>query len=298
MTETSHKSFWADFRRFFIRGLATLLPTILTFVLLFKCFEFIHNNISIYITDGASYVVVQATKNHPHWGKIPAINEEDVRSYIQAHRPSLDAKNPGDIQSLLENPAELNRMRYWKLQKQWRGWPGAVIGFIFAIVIVYITGRLLASYLGHKLWQGFEGTVQQVPGFKQVYPHVKQVTEFLLGDQKKLEFKRVVAIPYPRQGLWSLAFVTGNGFSRLNERDNEQYLTVFVPSSPTPFTGYVVHVPQSEVVDMSISVEEAFRFTVTGGVLRPGSQNAPLEKIIIETGPAVEEVVLTHGKGE
>ena len=263
MIKTSRVGFWSDFRRFFLRGLATLLPTVLTIWLLVKCYDFVQNNISAHINKGVILVLLAVTEDYPQ------LQPEEKKAYF--HEKALPEDTP--LTGRLSHD-----MRLWKLQRQWTRGPRSLIGFIVAIILVYILGRLLASILGRKLWQTFERTVQQIPGFKQVYPYVKQVTEFLFGE-KKIEFSRVVAVPYPRQGIWSIGLVTGAGFRRVSETLKEEFLTVFIPSSPTPVTGYVIYVKKNEVLDLPITLEEALRFTASGGVIVPEHQALPAQTL-------------------
>ncbi len=304
MMKVGNLGFREDFRRFFVRGLATLLPTILTIVVLVKCYEFIQQNISVHIIEGIIRVVLVAHDDYP----IDKVTPEDINSYknekaLAEGYPELtlqerynyleennlpsdqlfDEKMTEDIRNwkLLSDSETHRDIRHWKLQQDWSHGPRALIGFFIAIIVVYLLGRLLGSFLGRKLWRMFEGTVQQVPGFKQVYPFVKQVTEFLIGE-KKLEFSRVVAVPYPRKDIWSVGLVTGAGFRRVKEETKEELLTIFIPSSPTPVTGYVIYVKKEEVIDLPITIEEALRFTASAGVIVPDHQALPshLDKLI------------------
>ena len=279
MAQALKKTFWSDFRRFFLRGLVTLLPTILTIVLLFKCFEFIQNNISVHITEGVIHIVLLSTTDYPK------VTDELKEEYLTEHKLSgLDIADPEADNPEKIKPAVLKDMRLWALRDKWKHGFRSLVGFMLAIILVYIVGRLLASYVGRKLWQLFEGTVQRIPAFKQVYPYVKQVTEYLFGENK-IQFTRVVAVQYPRKGIWSLGLVTGAGFRHMEQTNKENYLTVFIPSSPTPVTGYVIHVLKEDVIDLPISIEEALRFTVSGGVIVPSHQALPTQQIELNPGP-------------
>jgi uncharacterized membrane protein len=293
MAKTSEKVFWKDFRRFFIRGLATLLPTVLTIVVLVKCFEFIQENISVHITKGLVWAVVQATDDYPKISEedYPPLDEEQRRKYYKRlekegllPRTSLDNE---DLVAIAINDLYMGdeivrqELRIEKMRSRWLHGPYSLVGFGIAIVFVYILGRLLASFFGRRLLLLFESVMARVPGFKQIYPHIKQVTEFLFGEQK-IEFSRVVAVPYPRKGIWSLGLVTGSGIRRISESEKSEddaYITVFIPSSPTPVTGYVITVSNAEAIDLPLSIEEALRFTVSGGVIVPGHQSQPAGKI-------------------
>lgn len=279
MTKKRPVGFWSDFKIFFLRGLATLLPTVLTIVLLFKCFEFIQNNISIHITRGIIYVVVHSTESYP------AIDEEqDTASYLKSPAYAKRVEEKGEL-STSELETEVRR---WKLEKRWTQAPQSLVGFLLAMVLVYILGRVLASFLGRKTWSYFERTVQRIPGFKQVYPYIKQVTEFLFAERKISLTSRVVAVPYPRKGIWSIGLLTGSGFRQIQEETNEELVTIFIPSSPTPITGYVIYVKRSEVIELPITLEEAIRFTVSGGVIVPDHQRVEGENLQLIPGPIVE----------
>jgi uncharacterized membrane protein len=287
MVKKSDKKFWLDFRRFFLRGLATLLPTVLTIVLLVKCYEFIQENISVHLTEGVIHIVLLATDDYPN----PA--DEDYEEYEAKYKlEKIDDTDPVEVKEV-----RVKEVRLWMLRQKWKSAPWSVVGFILAIILVYIVGRLLASFIGRKVWQLFEGTVQRIPGFKQVYPYIKQVTDYLFGENK-VEFSRVVAVPYPRKGLWSLGLVTGAGFRSMHETADEEFLTVFIPSSPTPVTGYVIHVKKDEVIDVPITIEEALRFTVSGGVIVPGHEILPTQRIELKSASRTARIKATDNEKE
>ncbi len=100
---------------------------------------------------------------------------------------------------------------------------------------------------------------------------MKQVTDFMLSEGD-IEYTRVVAVEYPRRGMWSLAFVTGEGLLDIRSAANEPVVTVLIPTSPAPFTGFTVTVKKSEVVDLNITIDQAFQFIVSCGVVVPPQQ--------------------------
>ena len=273
MAQAKKNGFVSYFRQFFLRGLATLLPTILTIVLLVKCFEFIQTNISVHITKGVCWVVIQTVKSYPE------ITPEEIDEYLTQQHLSKERVDDPEIQETV---------RWQKMAAAWTHGPKSLVGFALAIILVYILGRLLASYLGRKFWETFEFTVGRIPGFKQIYPYIKQVTEFLFGEKSKVEFTRVVAVPYPRKGIWSIGLVTGRGFKKITESINEDVLTVFIPSSPTPITGYVITINKDEVIDIPISIEDALRFSISGGVIVPGHQALAGQRVHLSPGPKME----------
>ncbi len=164
--------------------------------------------------------------------------------------------------------------RIWN-QYTFLGWAYLdTIGLLIAVILVYLAGRLLGSFLGKRLYNAAENMLTGIPGFKQIYPHVKQITDFMFGadGKDKIKFSKVVAVEYPRKGMWSIGLVTGETLITIQQHAQQHCVTVFVPSSPTPFTGYVVTVPKSDTIDLPISIDEALRFTVSGGVIIPDHQ--------------------------
>lgn len=228
--------FGRDFRRFFLRGLAAVLPALLTVAILVWVCIFIWEYVGRYTNIAAQWVTVQ----------FATMFRQEPRSW--------------------GGPASI-----WRdIESAWGEYKLAWIGFVLAFVAFYIFGRFIASFLGKSLWRGVERAFFRVPVLKQVYPSVKQVTDFLLSD-RKIEFSRVVAVQYPRKGVWSVGLVTSPGMKILQDANNDM-LTVFVPSSPMPVTGYTITIRRDEVVDLPLSIDEALRFTVSGGVVVPTNQ--------------------------
>ena len=115
------------------------------------------------------------------------------------------------------------------------------------------------------------------PVMRRVYPYVKQVTDFILPPEEQTQrFSRVVAVEYPRKGIWSLGFVTGEGLRSVASQVRQEFLTVMVPTSPTPVTGWVIAVPKADTIALDMTVEEALRFIVSAGVISPGSEQIAL----------------------
>lgn len=151
------------------------------------------------------------------------------------------------------------------------GWAGSMVGVILALIAVCLIGAILASVFGRALWRMIERFILNTPILRRVYPYIKQVTDFFLDpeQQKMLSFSRVVAVEYPRKGIWSLGMVTGSGLRNVTDTMRKEFLTVLVPTSPTPFTGFVIMLPRKSVIDLDMTVEEAFRFLISGGVITP-----------------------------
>ncbi|WP_197439681.1 DUF502 domain-containing protein [Calycomorphotria hydatis] len=150
---------------------------------------------------------------------------------------------------------------------------------------IYFAGRVVTVRLGAYLVNRFEENVLgKLPLVSKVYTSVKQVTDFLFSE-RTVEYNRVVAIEYPRNGIWSLGFVTGASMQQLAVAASEPMVSVLIPTSPMPMTGYTMSLPRSHVLDLDITVDQAFQFTISCGVLVPPNQvvtAASLEKQIRE----------------
>jgi len=157
---------------------------------------------------------------------------------------------------------------------------GSVIGFLLALIAVCILGAILASVVGRTLWRMVEQFIMNTPFLRRVYPYVKQVTDFFLTEEDhKSLFRRVVAVEYPRKGIWSVGFVTGSGLEKVVAAIKREFVTVLIPTSPTPFTGFVITVQRKQTIDLDMTIEEALRFIVSGGVVTPdgSGQMMPIE---------------------
>jgi uncharacterized membrane protein len=143
-----------------------------------------------------------------------------------------------------------------------------LVGLVVSILLVLSLGSLAGGFLGRKVLEGIDRTLYAIPVVRSVYPYSKQFVDFFLG-QRKLAFDTVVAVPYPSAGLWSTGFVTGRSLRTLRERSGENLVTVFVPSSPVPMSGYTIFVAEEKLIPLPFTVDEAVRIIVSGGVLVP-----------------------------
>ena len=253
-----------DFRIYFLRGLAALLPTILTIWIFAQCYIFVRDNISVHINRGLVHLMVYSFEYYP------SVTNEQLQRYAIGQDESLR----GDIEGLQVRIKEADIIRSVRIneaEKYWVHGTGQIAGFLLALIVVCIVGAILASVVGKTLWRIFEKFLMKTPILRKIYPYIKQVTDFVL-TRDKLSFTKVVAVEYPRKGIWSVAMVTGAGLRRVVDTQHKEFLTVFIPSSPAPFTGYVISVPKDETIDLDISIEQALRFTVSGGVITPDSQ--------------------------
>ena len=153
--------------------------------------------------------------------------------------------------------------------------PEALIGFelpgmgaFFAVVIVLLTGALVANILGRSLIHAGERLLNRIPLVRSIYSSVKQVVETFVSQDSR-SFRKVVLVEYPRRNAWSIAFVSGEPIGEVQDRTDEHLITLFVPTAPNPTSGFVIMVPRSEVIELNMTVEEGFRMVVSLGVVVP-----------------------------
>jgi uncharacterized membrane protein len=143
------------------------------------------------------------------------------------------------------------------------------------VLLIYILGVLVGNFIGRTFYRLLEIAVMRIPFVRAIYPAVKQVTDFLLANRgSSFSGSHVVAVQPHEKGIWSIGLLTGSGLRALAEVAGEEMVTVFVPSSPTAFSGYVLVVPRNHVVELPLTVEEAMRLLVSGGVIVPDGAGA------------------------
>jgi uncharacterized membrane protein len=214
-------SSWSRAKQVFRRGLAALLPTLLTLVIFFKAFQFLEDKVGYWISRGLT----------SFW--------EWVFSY-----------------RVTEN--------------SWAATLLVVVGLFLAALAVFILGYLVSTVVGRWVYAVVDSWLSKLPMVRQVYPSVKQVTHFLLREQT-LRFTQVVAVPYPRPGVYTVGFVTGSSFPEVDRATGRHLVSVFMPHSPAPISGYTALFAEEDIVYLAIPVEEALRFIMSAGVALPGS---------------------------
>lgn len=239
-------------KRFFLRGVVLLLPTIITVWILVMVLSFLHKNLISHATRLVAWAFSLTGLFDPS-----AFQVVGGETYIA---PSL---------------------RY----------PSLGVAWLICLGLVTFIGMVFGSFIGHRIWLAVENSIMRLPPIRFVYPYVKQIIDFLFS-KRALGFRQVVAVEYPRKGVYSLGFVTGRAFTEIDERLQSECLSIFIPSSPTPMTGYVVFVPKDDVIYLPMTIDEALRMTVSAGVVKPelsfrstGSREKRPEVISNSDGP-------------
>ncbi len=142
------------------------------------------------------------------------------------------------------------------------------LGLTVPLLGILLIGLMARNIVGRWLLEFGEGTLSRIPLAGSVYKTLKQLLETFLRDNSA-RFRRVVLIEYPREGLFSVGFVTGLVGPSLQKGVDQPLLSVFIPTAPNPTTGWYTLVPESSVKDLNISVEDAFRTIISAGIVNP-----------------------------
>ncbi|MBI2341832.1 MAG: DUF502 domain-containing protein [Deltaproteobacteria bacterium] len=140
------------------------------------------------------------------------------------------------------------------------------VGLVLTIAIILIVGIFTRLYLGKKLISIGDGAINKIPFGRSVYNTLKQIlhTAFTPGEQK---FKGVCLVQYPIESSYAIAFITGESSANTSPDAKQNYLRVFVPTTPNPTSGFLLIVPENNVIRLNISVEEASKVIISGGLL-------------------------------
>jgi len=149
--------------------------------------------------------------------------------------------------------------------KEW-GVPG--VGLIIVVVVLTLVGALTAGFLGRIWLRVSEAVMNHTPVLRSIYAAVKQIFETVLA-QKSNAFREVVLVEYPRRGIWTLGFITGQTVSQLCPDHEQEWLNVFVPTTPNPTSGFLLFLPRADVRLTGISVEDGLKLVISGGIVTP-----------------------------
>lgn len=311
---------FVPFRAAVFRGLAVVLPPLLTIVIFLWVGGTIHKYLVNPVMSGTQEMLLWAVADVRHevsLSQLPPAERERLKRLDDDQRKTATVTIRGQIYEPTgfgtyipaDMPADFVRLDngdyvpayVWHehaVERAFSDRPGEVTGravyevyvrskflrphisvpfFLSLFVLVlYLLGKFMAAGIGRFFWNHFERGVDRVPLVRNVYGSVKQVSDFVLSE-REIEYSRVVAVEWPRKGIWSLALVTGESMLDIEAAANEPVLSVLIPTSPMPMTGFTLTVKKSETVDLKISFDEAIQFIVSCGVVVPPSQMQHIE---------------------
>jgi len=293
-------------KSFFMRGMAVLLPTVMTVVIVASVLQFA----STYLTSPVNRSIYGFLEGNGIGWNLLSMMEIDPydREYIDESLlpvELIDFRDDMGGMASMEFGAALQSYRdeqvtflrdhgallidSERLREATQARVPPIIGVLVSAMVVLTLGYLASGFLGRRLIAGVDRAFSTIPVVRSVYPYSKQVVDFFMSDNE-IEFDTVVAAPYPSKDVWAVGFVTGTGLRGLNEALDAALVSVFIPTSPMPMTGFTVYIESSRLIPLDMTVEEALRATVSAGVLIPDSQ-------AVQPAPTSTSEELRPGRG-
>lgn len=170
--------------------------------------------------------------------------------------------------------------------------PEAFVGFnipgmgtLLTLLVVFLTGLLTTNIIGQRLVLFWEGVLWRIPVVKSIYYGVKQVSDTLFSSQGEA-FRKALLVQYPRKGSWTIAFMTGYPGGDVANHLQGEYVSVYVPTTPNPTSGFFLMMPKSDVIELDMTVDAALKYIISMGVVAPGNG---------KKSTAQTQAVLLHG---
>lgn len=172
------------------------------------------------------------------------------------------------------------------LPESWR--PEALIGLkipgfgvVLTVLIIFVTGLLTQNFIGNYVVAAWEGLLNRIPIVNSIYSSVKQVSDTLFSSSGNA-FSKALLIQYPREGLWTIAFLTGKPSGDVAKHLGGEFVSVYVPTTPNPTSGFFLMIPKKDAIELDMSVDTALKYVVSMGVVAP----EVAEKIVVQTNQA------------
>lgn len=148
------------------------------------------------------------------------------------------------------------------------GWHIPGVGLLLAVAVILVTGLLAANIIGQRMLRVWEGLLARIPVVKSIYNSVKQVSDTLLSSSGEA-FRKALLVQYPREGCWTIAFLTGAPGGDVANHLTGDYVSVYVPTTPNPTSGFFLMLPRKDVIELDMSVDAALKYVVSMGVAPP-----------------------------
>lgn len=162
------------------------------------------------------------------------------------------------------------------------GIPG--IGILLLLIFFTIIGMLTANFMGQTLIKLGYRIINKMPLISGVYNAIRKIFETLLGSDKNKAFRQAVLVEYPRQGLWTIAFLTGPVADQIKKRTEDKTLvSIYVPTTPNPTSGFFLYVSEKDIIKLDISVEDALKMILSTGIISPSDTKKRIHKKQLST---------------
>jgi uncharacterized membrane protein len=150
------------------------------------------------------------------------------------------------------------------------------VGTVLTLLVVFLTGIFTTNIIGQRLVIFWEGVLWRIPVVKSIYYGVKQVSDTLFSCQGEA-FRKALLVQYPREGAWTIAFLTGYPGGDVVNHLKGEYVSVYVPTTPNPTSGFFLMMPRSDVIELDMSVDAALKYIISMGVVAPANGKKPAE---------------------
>jgi uncharacterized membrane protein len=144
------------------------------------------------------------------------------------------------------------------------------MGTVLTLLVVFLTGLLTTNIIGQRLVLFWEGVLWRIPVVKSIYYGVKQVSDTLFSSQGEA-FRKALLVQYPRKGSWTIAFMTGYPGGDVVNHLKGEYISVYVPTTPNPTSGFFLMMPKSDVIELDMTVDAALKYIISMGVVTPAN---------------------------
>ncbi len=270
-----------------VRGLATLLPPLLTLIIAVWAWRTLDQYIFSPLHVATVSIVARATADIHDDNLLSTASETPAESTVRYVPTSDERFVPESVVDYVRDNSAVAKLprtahdiycRYVELRWLPRSWfvPTSVC---VLIGLLYVAGSIGNRGLGRFVRARVRHGIDRLPFVRQVYAVLIQVTQHMLA-QPPAAASRVVAVQFPRKNVWAVAYVVKEGLAEVAHEASEPVLTVFMDTSPVPMSGYTIMVKKSESVPLNMSLDEAFKFVMSCGIIVPPQQR--VEKAAIE----------------
>ncbi|MDA0764184.1 MAG: DUF502 domain-containing protein [Proteobacteria bacterium] len=142
------------------------------------------------------------------------------------------------------------------------------LGLIISIIAITFIGAITPGFIGRTLLKSGERVLNKMPVVRSIYGAIKQIMETVMSTNSD-SFREVVLVEYPRKGIWVIGFVTGETKGEVQSLTKDKVINIFVPTTPNPTSGFLLFIPQKDLVYMDMKVEDAVKMVISGGIVTP-----------------------------
>ncbi|MBN1895135.1 DUF502 domain-containing protein [bacterium] len=178
------------------------------------------------------------------------------------------------LDNILKNPLSVFLGRILDLEHPVTPFPG--IGLVALTLLILAAGAIARNYFGRKMLAVGDHVVGHIPLMNRIYQTIREISEAVFSEKSEL-FKRAVLVEYPRKGLFTIGFFTADIRGIIDRTLKTDVVSVFIPTVPNPTTGFLIFVPKSDVINLDMSVEDAFKLVLSGGAVKVDEKKEPVQ---------------------